>query len=72
MGATTIGALIGGAVDSMSGDDDESWDGALKGAIIANVAKVVLPMAFTYAVGWAVLRGTGLIVDRAFNQGEFK
>jgi hypothetical protein len=56
VGATTIGALIGGAIDSMSGDDG-SADGAIKGAIVANVLKVALPIAVTYAVGWAVLRG---------------
>jgi len=61
--ATTIGALVGGVIDSMSGDDDASWDGALKGAIIANVLKVAVPMAITYAVGWAVLRGAGELVD---------
>jgi len=55
--ATTIGALIGGAIDHFSGGDDSSVDGALKGAIVANVAKVVLPAVVTYAVGWAVLRG---------------
>lgn len=63
MSATTIGALVGGVIDSMSGDDDASWDGALKGAIIANVLKVAVPMAITYAVGWAVLRGAGELVD---------
>jgi len=61
--ATTIGALVGGVIDSMSGDDDSSWDGALKGAIIANALKVAVPMAITYAVGWAVLRGAGGLVD---------
>jgi len=61
--ATTIGALVGGVIDSMSGDDDASWDGALKGAIIANVLKIAVPMAITYAVGWVVLRGAGELVD---------
>ena len=64
MSATTIGALIGGAIDAMSGDDDSSADGAIKGAIVANVIKVVLPVAITYAVGWAVLRGLGELKDR--------
>ena len=66
MSATTIGALIGGAIDSLSGDDDSSADGAIKGAIAANVLKVVLPLAVTYAVGWAVLRGAGELKDRVF------
>ena len=70
MSATTIGALVGGAIDSMSGDDDESWDGALKGAVIANVLKIVVPMAITYAVGWAVLRGAGELKDLAFGETQ--
>ncbi len=60
MGATTIGALIGGAVDAMSGDDGVA-DGALYGAITANVLKLVLPVAVTYAVGWGVLKGLSVL-----------
>ena len=56
MGATGIGALIGGAIDSLSGDDSPA-DGAVIGAVTANVLKVVAPVVVTYAVGWAVLRG---------------
>ena len=56
MGATTIGALIGAAIDGISGDDDVAG-GALIGAVTANVLKIVLPLAVTYAVGWGVLRG---------------
>lgn len=59
MSVTTIGALIGAGIDHLSGDDDSSADGAIKGAIVANVAKVVLPVVVTYAIGWAVLRGLG-------------
>lgn len=70
MGATTIGALIGGAIDSMSGDDDSSADGAIYGAITANVLKVVVPVAVTYAVGWAVLRGLGSLADTTFGEGK--
>ena len=66
MSVTTIGALVGGVIDSMSGDDDSSWDGALKGAVIANVLKVVVPAAITYAVGWAVLRGAAELKDQVF------
>ena len=62
MGATTIGALVGGAIDAMSGDDDSSADGAFYGAVTANVLKVAVPIAITYAVGWAVLRGAGELV----------
>lgn len=70
MSVTTIGALVGGVIDSMSGDDDASWDGALKGAVVANVLKLVIPAAITYAVGWAVLRGAGELKDTVF--GEVK
>ena len=62
MGATTIGALIGGAIDSMSGDDGEA-DGALYGAITANVLKLVLPVVATYAIGWGVLKGIEVLSD---------
>lgn len=61
MGATTIGALVGGAIDAMSGDDS-SADGAFYGAVAANVLKVAVPIAIAYAVGWAVLRGAGELV----------
>ncbi len=69
MSATTIGALVGGAIDAMSGDDGVG-DGAIKGAITANVLKVVVPLAITYAVGWAVLRGIGELKDLAFGEME--
>lgn len=59
MGATAIGALVGAAIDKMRGDDDSSVDGAIKGAVVANLLKIVVPVAITYAVGWAVLRGAG-------------
>ncbi len=62
MGATTIGALIGGAIDSMSGDDGAA-DGALYGAITANVLKLVLPVVATYAIGWGVLKGIEVLND---------
>jgi hypothetical protein len=62
MGATTLGALVGGAIDAMSGDDSAA-DGALYGAITANVLKLVLPVAVTYAVGWGVLKGLEALGD---------
>lgn len=65
MSATSVGALIGGAVDAMSGDDSAA-DGALIGAVAANVIKVVVPLAVTLAVGWAVLRGVTALKDRVF------
>ncbi len=70
MGATTIGALVGGVIDNMGGDDDSSLDGAIKGAVVANVLKVVIPLAITWAVGWAVLRGAGELKDQLFGQED--
>ena len=61
MGATTLGALVGGAIDSMSGDDSAA-DGAIIGAIAANVLKVAVPIVITYAIGWAALKGAGEIL----------
>ncbi len=66
MGATTLGALVGAAIDNMGGDGDTNADGAIKGAIVANVLKVVVPMAITYAVGWAVLRGAAELKEQLF------
>ena len=70
MSATTIGGLIGAAIDGMGGDGDSNVDGAIKGAIVANVLKVVAPLAITYAVGWAVLRGAGALKDAAFGEAQ--
>lgn len=67
MGATTLGALVGSAIDGMSGDDGVA-DGAIIGAVTANVLKIVLPIAITYAVGWAVLRGAGELKDRVLEK----
>ena len=69
MSTTTVGALIGGALDSITGDDSAA-DGAIKGAITANVLKVVLPIAVTYAVGWAVLRGVDQFRAKVLAHGE--
>lgn len=69
MSATTIGALIGGAIDSLSGDDGVA-DGAIIGAVTANVLKVVLPIAVTYAVGWAFLRGAAELKDQVFGKEQ--
>ena len=63
MGAKSVGALIGGAIDAMSGDDSAA-DGALIGAVTANVLKVLLPIAVTYAIGWGVLKGVAVLGDR--------
>lgn len=68
MSVTTIGALVGGVIDQMSGDADASWDGALKGAVVANVLKIVIPAVITYTVGWAVLRGAAELKDTVFGE----
>lgn len=70
MGVTTIGALIGGAIDSMSGDDDSSIDGAIIGGVTAWTLNLVLPMVVTYAVGWAVLRGAAELKNKAFGEAR--
>jgi hypothetical protein len=62
MGATTIGALVGAAIDEMSGGDDEA-EGAIIGAVTANVLKVAIPVVATWAIGWLVLRGLGAAID---------
>ena len=56
MSATTVGGLIGAAIDDIRGGEHPA-EGAVIGAVTADVLKVVLPLAVTYAVGWAVLRG---------------
>jgi len=64
MGATTIGALVGAGIDHLSGGDgDSDVEGAILGAVTANVLKVVLPIAITYAIGWGVLRALGKVRD---------
>ncbi|MET4896299.1 hypothetical protein RN629_03880 [Sphingomonadaceae bacterium jetA1] len=65
MGATTIGAIVGAAIDGLSGDDGVA-DGAIIGAVGANALKIIVPIALTYAVGWAVLRGAGELKNRVF------
>ena len=70
MGATTIGALVGGAIDSMTGNDDSNADGAIIGAVAANVLKVAIPLAATWAVGWLVLRGMGAAWDQVAGEGD--
>jgi hypothetical protein len=50
-----IGALVGAAIDRRDGDI------GLKGAIIGSVAegaiRIAVPIALTYALGWAVQYG---------------
>ncbi|QIG81146.1 hypothetical protein [Stakelama tenebrarum] len=61
MGATTTGAVIGGAIDAMSGDDS-AVDGAVIGAVAANVLKVAVPVAATALLGWMVYRGAKAVL----------
>ena len=61
MSATSIGALVGAAIDGSDGEDGVA-DGALIGAIVANVAKVAVPLAIVGGLGfmaWRTLRGSG-------------
>ena len=64
MSATTIGAIVGAAIDHLSGSEDSDVDGAIVGAVAANVLKVAVPVAATWAIGWLVLRGAGAAWDR--------
>ncbi len=53
--ANLLGALIGAAIDRQDGDS------GIKGAIIGTVAesaiRTVVPLAATFALGWAVQYG---------------
>lgn len=60
--STALGALIGGAIDGADGEDSTA-DGAIIGAATATVARFIIPMIFTYAVGWAVLKGLSTAKD---------
>ena len=65
--STTLGALIGGAIDSASGDDS-SADGAIIGGATAMVVRALVPVMVTYAIGWAVLKGLDAAKDAAFGK----
>ncbi|WCM27595.1 hypothetical protein NDN01_01280 [Sphingomonas sp. QA11] len=60
--STIIGGLVGGAIDRRKGDDS-SLDGALIGAGVVVAARVIVPVAVTFAVGWLALRGLGKLTD---------
>ena len=60
--STIIGGLIGSAIDKRNGDDS-TVDGALIGAGVVTAARVIVPIAVTFAVGWFVLRGLGKLTD---------
>lgn len=67
--STAIGALIGGAIDSASGDDSNA-DGAIVGAATAMAVRAIAPVVVTYAVGWAVLKGLDMAKDAVFGTGD--
>ncbi len=62
---TILGAAIGSAIDGSDGDDS-TVDGAIAGAATATAIRIVLPVAITFATGWLVLRGVGMLRDKAF------
>ena len=59
---TIVGGLIGSAIDRRKGNDS-SVDGALIGAGVVVAARVLVPVAVTFAVGWLALRGLGKVTD---------
>lgn len=63
--STALGALIGSAIDGANGEDSTA-DGAIVGAATATVIRAVVPIAFTYFVGWAVLKGLDAAKDAMF------
>ncbi|MEO7689224.1 MAG: hypothetical protein ABIS51_08055 [Sphingomonas sp.] len=65
--STAIGALVGSAIDGADGDDSTA-NGALIGAGIVKTARVVVPIAITFAVGWLVLRGLGKVTDAVLGE----
>ena len=69
--SSIIGAAIGSAIDGSEGDDS-TIDGALEGAAIATVLRVLAPVVLTYAAGWLVLRGVGAATDAVFGTGKEK
>ncbi|URW74796.1 hypothetical protein M9980_09440 [Sphingomonas donggukensis] len=69
--STAIGALIGGAIDSASGDDSAA-DGAIIGGATAMFVRAIVPFAATYAVGWGVLKGLEKAKNTVFSEGVVK
>lgn len=63
MSATSIGALIGAAIDGADGDDGVA-DGALIGAIAANLTKVAVPLAVVGGAGFYLWRKAGQLKAR--------
>lgn len=67
MGATTLGAAIGGAIDAADGDDSVI-DGAMTGAIVANALKVAVPLAIAGTIAWMAYKGAVDIVDMVMGE----
>ena len=65
--STILGAAIGSMIDGRDGDDSTT-DGALIGAGVATAARIVVPIAITFAVGWLVLRGLGKVTDAVLGE----
>lgn len=67
--STALGALIGSAIDGADGEDSTA-DGAIIGAATATVVRAIVPVVFTYAVGWAVLKGLDSARDAVFGKSS--
>lgn len=67
--STALGALIGSAIDGADGDDSTA-DGAIIGAATATVVRALVPIAFTYFVGWAVLKSLDTAKDAVFGDDK--
>ncbi|MEP7008266.1 MAG: hypothetical protein ABI810_19965 [Sphingomonas bacterium] len=65
--STILGAAIGGMIDGRDGEDSTA-DGALIGAGVVTAARIVVPIAITFAVGWLVLRGLGKVTDAVLGE----
>ena len=50
-----LGALIGAAIDRQDGDS--GIKGAIVGTVVESTVRVLVPIAATYALGWAVQYG---------------
>ncbi len=48
-----LGMLVGAAIDR--GDGDSGLKGAIIGSIVQSTARVAMPVALTFAVGWGVI-----------------
>ena len=71
MNATTFGALIGAAIDGADGEDGVA-DGALIGAIAANLVKVAVPLAVVGGPGYYTYRKAVGLKRRWTARGEVR